>query len=85
MAKLVGFKRFVAKKNGKEYCVANVISEYSGREKANGCIGEKVEEIFLPEELTNLLQPGHVGKDVKMEYELSGNRAYLVNLEIVNK
>lgn len=85
MSRLVGYKRFVSKKNGKEFCVANVVSEYGARDKSNGCIGEKVEEIFLPEEKVIFLQPSHIGKEIKLEYELSGGRAYIVDFEILGK
>ena len=85
MSRLVGYKRFVSKKNGKEFCVANVVGEYGAREKANGCVGEKIEEIFLPEEKVSFLQPSHIGKEIKLEYELSGGRAYIVDFEILGK
>ena len=82
---LVGFKRFNGKKDGKCYCVAEVVSDYSVREKTNGCVGRKVEEIFLPEEKVEYLNESHLGKEVKLEYELSGSRAYLVDFEVVGK
>lgn len=85
MTKLVGFKKFVSKKNGKEYCVANVVRDYEQREISNGCIGQKVEEIFLPEEKTNYLRPEHIGKELQFSYEISAGRAYIVDVEVVSK
>lgn len=80
--KLVGFKRFVSKKDGTEYCVANVVSEYSPRENLNGCYGSKVEEVFLPAEKASVLKPSDIGKDIRMEYEVSGGRAYLIDFAV---
>lgn len=79
---LVGYKKFVSKKNGNEYCVANVLSEFSEREKSNGCVGKKIEEVFLPKEQVDYLTPDMINKEISMEYELSGGRAYLVNVTV---
>lgn len=79
---LVGFKRFSGKKDGRRYCVAEVVSDYSAREKENGCCGQKVEEIFLPAEKVDFLNESHLGKEIKFDYELSGGRAYLVDFTI---
>lgn len=85
MVKLVGYRNFVSKKNGKEYCVASVVSDLTERDRANGAVGNKVEEIFLPEDLTNYLKPDMVNKEVTLDYELSNGRAYLVNLSVKDK
>ena len=75
MSKLVGYRRFTSKKNGKDYCVAEI-------ETASGAVGCKTEQIFMPEEQYDFLKPEHIGKDVKLDYELSGGRAYLVNVTV---
>lgn len=82
MTKLLGYKRFTSKKNGKEFCVACVVQDFSDREKENGSVGQKVDEIFMPENQYNLLKPEHIGKELVLDYELSGGRAYLVNVSI---
>lgn len=82
MCRLVGYKRFTSKK-GKEYCVANVISTYSQRDIDRGCVGEKTEEIFLPENCFNLLKPEDVGRELDMSYDYSGGRAYLVDVAVI--
>lgn len=81
MSTLIGFKKFTGK-NGKDYCVANVLGDYSARDIERGCVGQKVEEVFLPNEQFNYLNSSDVGKPVKMEFEYSGNRAYLVSFVI---
>lgn len=81
MCRLVGYKRFTSKK-GKEYCVANVVSQYSQRDEERGCVGEKTEEIFLPDNCLKLLKPEDVGCELDMTYEYSGGRAYLVDVAV---
>lgn len=82
MTKLVGYKKITSKKSGKEFCVASVVQDVSEREKENGFIGQKVDEIFLPEVQLDLLKPSDIGKELLLDYELSGGRAYLVNVAV---
>lgn len=81
MSKLVGYKRFTSKK-GERYCVAQVVSQFSQRDLDNGCCGSKVEEVFLPAEKVDFLNPSHIGKDIEFQYELSGNRAFLIDFTV---
>ena len=82
MTKLVGYKKITSKKSGKDFCVASVVQDASKREKENGFIGQKVDEIFLPEVQLDLLKPSDIGKELLLDYELSGGRAYLVNVAV---
>lgn len=82
MTKLVGYKKITSKKSGKDFCVASVVQDVSEREKENGFIGQKVDEIFLPEVQLDLLKPSDIGKELLLDYELSGGRAYLVNVAV---
>ncbi len=82
MVKLVGYNRFTSKKNGKDYCVAHVLKDLNEREKDSGFVGAKVDSFFMPEKLYDLLKPTDVGKEVVLEYELSGTRAYLVDVKV---
>ena len=75
MTKLVGYKKITSKKSGK-------VQDVSEREKENGFIGQKVDEIFLPEAQLDLLKPSDIGKELLLDYELSGGRAYLVNVAV---
>ena len=85
MTKLVGYKKFVSKKNGKMYCVASVVQDLSQREIENGVVGQKVDEVWLPEEKFDYLKPTDIGKELVLDYELSGGRAYLVNVSVKDK
>lgn len=76
-SRLVGYRRFTSKKNGKEYCVASVVSDLTDVEKNNGYVGQKTEEIFLPEEQVDFLNPSHIGKEMLCEYTISSGRAFL--------
>lgn len=80
MSKLVGFKKFTGKKDGTPYCVLQVLSDFSERDKNNGCCGQKVEEVFAPADKVESINQSLIGKTVKLEYELSGGRAYLVDV-----
>jgi len=82
MTKLVGYKKITSKKSGKDFCVAFVVQDVSEREKENGFIGQKVDEIFFPEAQLDLLKPSDIGKELLLDYELSGGRAYLVNVTV---
>lgn len=82
MSKLVGYRRFTSKKNGKDYCVAEVETPFSTRETSSGAVGCKTEQIFIPEDQYDLLKPADIGKEIKLDYELSGGRAYLVNVTV---
>lgn len=82
MSTLIGYRRFKSRKNNKEYCVANVLSSYNDREIENGCAGEKVDEIFLPDKFLNTLQPSDIGSPIRFDYEVSGGRAYIIDLSI---
>lgn len=80
MSILVGYSRFKSKK-GVDYCVANVVSDYPA--SAAGSVGQKIEQIFMPDDLYDYLQPSHIGKEIKLDYEISGNRAYLTGVKVV--
>lgn len=78
--KLIGFKKFIGK-NGKNYCVANVLSNYTQYDK--NCVGQKVEEIFLPEGCENMLDSKSIGKCVEIGYRITAGRAYVESFKIV--
>lgn len=81
MTKLMGYKRFTGK-NGKAYCVAEVVMDGTERDIQNGLVGQKVQEVFLPENKYDFFKPEHVGKELRFDYELSGGRAYVVDVSV---
>ena len=85
MTKLVGYRKFASTKNGKEDCVAQVVSDVTEREANRGFVGQKVEELFLPEDQIDVLKPEDIGKGIETTYELSGGRAYLVKVSVLDK
>lgn len=84
MTKLVGYRKFASSKNGKEYCVAQVVSDVTEREANRGFVGQKVEELFLPEDQIDVFKPTDIGKEIETTYELSGGRAYLVKVSVAS-
>lgn len=82
MTKLLGYKKITSKKSGKLFCVASVVSDLTENDKRNGAVGQKVEDVFLPEEQTDLLRPADIGKELILDYQISGGRAFLVNVTV---
>lgn len=82
MGKLIGYRRFSSKK-GQPFCVALIQEECSQRENERGVFGSRVDEVFLPEDMVDFLEPKHIGHDVKLGYTISNGRAYLDTLEIL--
>lgn len=84
MKKLVGLKKFVSKKDGTRYCVMQIVGDFSQRDIESGCSGQKVEEVFAPADMVDRINASHVGKEVKLDFELSGSRAFLVGVSFVD-
>ena len=82
MSKLVGYRRFTSKKNGKDYCVAEIETPFSSRDTASGAVGCRTEQVFMPENQYDMLKPEHIGRELKLDYELSGGKAYVVNVTL---
>lgn len=86
MAKyLVGFRNFTAKKNNKNYTVAYLLSDASAADVNSGVVGQKSEEVFLPENLTGMFKDTDIGKQIDLTYEINGHRAYLSGVNILEK
>lgn len=81
MPKLLAYKKFTSKA-GKPCCVATIISELSQREKDNGYVGVKVDEVFLPDTHVDYLKPEHINHDVILDYTVSGGRAFLNSVTV---
>lgn len=75
MYQLIGYRRFHSDKTNSDYCVATFITPLSARDKVNGFIGSKTEEVFLsPEsEFFNYLKESHIGKNFDISCGLDGS------------
>ena len=82
MPKLIGYRKFTGKKDGKRYCVATCISELTPSDKNNGYVGQKTEELFMPEHLVDLLRPEHIGRELVCNYTISSGRAFLEDVAV---
>ena len=82
---LLGYQKGVSKKTGKPYCRFYVSSDLTGFDKESGFVGVKVEEKFLPADQVDLFNPSCIGKELHLDYALSGNYAFLTNVSVVNK
>lgn len=79
---LVGYRRFKSKMGNRNFCVMNVVSDASVRDERNGLVGQKVSEVFMPEELTDLLSPSDIGHELELVYECNDGRAYLIDVNV---
>lgn len=82
--KLIGYRKFTSKKN-QEFCVANVMLPCSDRDLANGYVGNRVDETFLPDNMVDYLKPQDVDKEVEILYSVSGGRAYVDDFRVLRK
>lgn len=78
---LIGYRKGMSKKN-RPYCVMYVVSDFTESEMAKGAVGSKVEDIFLPDDLVDMLKPSDLGKDVFCDYTVSNGRAFLNNVTV---
>lgn len=75
---LVGVKKFKSKK-GKDYAILQTTTPFNQREEYAGCVGLKIEEIFVPDQLLEKVSTLKIGKPVHFDYEISGTRAYVAD------
>lgn len=82
--KLIGYRRFTSKKNV-EFCVASIMVPCSQRDIVNGYTGNRVDEVFMPNGMVDLLTPQDIGKEVEIMYSVSGGRAYVDDFRVLKK
>lgn len=83
--KLVGYHTFKSR-DGVVYYVVDVIAPVTSMDKSRGYFGpEKVESIFITEELWNRLSLELIGRILLCTFEVSNGRAYLVNFEVIEE
>ncbi len=84
MTKLVGIASFMSKK-GNECHTITILQDCSARDNENGRYGCKAETIFLDDSLFEKVRPSDCGKEVRLDYEVSNGRAYVVGLAVAGK
>lgn len=82
MTKLVGYRDGVSKKSGKQYTCLYVLQDLTSFDKQNGSVGSKVDTIFAPDSLVGGFKPADIGKELLLDYDFGGGRAYLVNIVV---
>lgn len=81
MKKLVGVADFISKKGNPCHTIT-VLTDCNERDNEAGRFGQKVETIFLDEALSAKVKPADCGKQIILDYEVSGGRAYVVGLTV---
>lgn len=84
MEKLIGLKKFKSKK-GQDCYVAVIEVPFTDREMEYGSRGCKAEEQFIDERIYNMLSPADFGKQIVRDFQITGGRAYLTDLQVVSK
>lgn len=79
--KILGYRSFNSKK-GVPCCILTLGCPYSDRDIQNGSCGTKVEEIWLPENCHNIVNPQIIGKMAVIDYYVMNGRAYVENVTI---
>lgn len=81
MVQLLNIHKFHSNAKNKDYCVIQVLRALTVREKNQGYFGDNIsEEIFLPDDLVNVLSVSDIGSNINLEYEVFGGKANLVNI-----
>lgn len=83
VANLVGYKVGTGKKTGNPYCMLHIVSECTAAELQSGSVGNKVETVFAPASQLNYFKPADIGKDIELNYDVVGGRAYLTSVVIL--
>lgn len=79
MYKILGFSKFKSK-TGKNCVVLQLQREFNSRELNSGSLGVRVEEVFLPDHLLNVVIKDNLGKSCNLFYNRNG---YLEDLIIL--
>ena len=80
VAKLLGYRKGISKKTGKEYYSMNIVSPVSPFDTQGGYVGqEKAETVFISADMYNYLKPSDCGKDIEVQYGRFG----IDNIEIL--
>ncbi len=82
MVKLKGYINGKSKK-GTDYTMIYVEKDFSSVEKANGAVGTKVSTEFMPASQVGKLTQKDIGKELSLEYDVNGGRAYLISVSVL--
>ena len=74
--KVVGYREFQSKK-GNKCRMLTVMSPYTDREKEKGSVGNRTEDIFLPDDCDLTITEADIGKEVVVDYSIVGGRAFV--------
>lgn len=79
VGKIVGYREFDSKK-GNTCRLLTLMTPYSDREKEKGAVGNRTDDIFLPDACKLKITEASIGQDAVVEYSVSGGRAYVENV-----
>ena len=82
-ATLIGYRVAKSKKSNTDYCQMFLVVPANERDFSSGMVGDKTQVEFLPNSQIGYLKPSDIGKEIQLDYEIVGNRAYLVNVSVL--
>lgn len=83
IALLIGYRKFTSKK-GTNCCIVSLVVDYSDFDVQHGACGQKVDEVFIPENCHGLIQPNSVGRYYELEYGAGiGGRPAVTGIHLV--
>lgn len=71
MYTILGFSKFKSKK-GFDCCVMQLSRDFSSRELLAGSVGQKVEEVFLNDDIIDIFDVNNIGKSCDVFYNRNG-------------
>lgn len=82
---IVGYRKFKSKK-GTSCCIINVIGDFTAYDQEHGAVGQRCEEVFLPEDQHQFVVPGIIGKPIELQYgEGYGGTPRVIGFKVVDK
>lgn len=76
MSKVAGYREFQSKK-GNTCRLLTVLSPYSDKEREKGCVGNRTEDIFLPDDCDLKITEADIDKEVVIDWSVVGGRAFV--------
>ena len=80
--KLIGISSGTSKESGKVFCFVTVTEPCDEFDNKYGSYGERAEKIFVPEEAFKTIKPEDLGKEIKFDYSIRGDKARVIGFTI---
>lgn len=79
---VIGYRKFKSK-NGVNCCIVGFVTAFNDRDLRFGAKGYKYQEQFVPDSYHDLFNADVIGKNIRVNYEINGERAYVKSIDIL--